>query len=73
MVVATADSSQYRDSGYGETITAFDRETGDVRRNYAIYNFHPITIPPILVEGAIFFATSPIDGLAVLGDVPAEG
>ncbi len=32
-----------------------------------------MTIPPILVEGAIFFATSPIDGLAVFGDVPAEG
>ncbi|WP_435066711.1 PQQ-binding-like beta-propeller repeat protein [Haloplanus sp. C73] len=72
-VVVAVDGSQYLDSGYGETITAFDRDTGDVRWNYVMENFHSMTILPVLVEGAVFFATSALDGLAVLGDVDAEG
>ena len=69
-VVAMVDGSQYTDSEHRDTITAFDRETGDVRWNYVLDGFHSLTIPPILADGAVFFATSRINALAALGDVP---
>ena len=72
-VVAMVDGSAYVPSDYAETITAFDRETGDARWNYVLDGFHALTIPPILVDGAVCFATSSTHALAVLGDVPAEG
>jgi len=71
-VVAMVDGSAYVSSDYAETITAFDRETGDARWNYVLDGFHALTIPPILVDGAVCFATSSTNALAVLGDVPAE-
>ena len=71
-VVAAVDGSEYV-SDHRETITAFDRETGNVRWSYPLDGFHSLTIPPILADGAVFFATSSIDALAALGDVPAEG
>lgn len=71
-VVAMVDGSEYISSENRDTITAFDRETGDVRWNYVPDGFHSPTIPPILIAGAVFFATSSINALAVLGDIPAE-
>ncbi|KPN28988.1 outer membrane biogenesis protein BamB [Halolamina pelagica] len=71
-VVAMVDGSEYVSTELRETITAFDRETGDVRWNYVLDGFHSVTIPPILVGGAVFFATSSIGGLAVLGDVDSD-
>lgn len=71
-VVAMVDGSEYVSSELKETITAFDRETGDVQWNYVLDGFHSVTIPPILVGGAVFFATSRIGGLAVLGDVDSD-
>ena len=68
-VVAMVDGSEYVSTELRETITAFDRETGDVQWNYVLDGFHSVTIPPILVDGAVFFATSSIGALAVLGDV----
>ncbi|WP_324663776.1 outer membrane protein assembly factor BamB family protein [Haloarcula sediminis] len=72
-VVAMVDGSEYVSTERRETITAFDRETGEVRWNYVLDGFHSVTVPPILVGGAVFFATSNISGLAVLGDVDADG
>ena len=72
-VVAMVDGSEYVSTELRETITAFDRETGDVQWNYVLDAFHSVTIPPILVGGAVFFATSSIGGLAVLGDVDSDG
>jgi len=72
-VVAMVDGSEYVSAELGETITAFERETGEVRWNYVLDGFHSVTIPPILVDGAVFFATSSIRGLAVLGDVESDG
>jgi len=71
-VVAMVDGSEYVTTELRETITAFDRETGDVQWNYVLDGFHSVTIPPILVGGAVFFATSSIGGLAVLGDVGSD-
>ncbi len=72
-VVAMVDGSEYVSTELRETITAFDRETGDVRWNYVLDGFHSVTVPPILVGGAVFFATSSIGGLAALGDVDSDG
>jgi outer membrane protein assembly factor BamB len=71
-VVAMVDGSEYTSAATSETITAFDRETGAVRWNYVLDGFHSLTIPPILVDGAVFFATSSMDSLAALGDVAAD-
>jgi len=72
-VVAMVDGSEYVSTDLRETITAFDRETGKVQWNYVMDGFHSVTIPPILAGGAVFFATSSIGALAVLGDVDADG
>lgn len=57
-----------------ETVSAFDRESGELRWYYAFDpGFHnTVTSPPVLVDGAVFFTASHIDGLGALGDVPAE-
>ncbi|ACV46714.1 MULTISPECIES: outer membrane protein assembly factor BamB family protein [Halomicrobium] len=65
-VVAMADRGEYTD----RTITAFDRETGEARWDYVMDDFHTPSIPPILADGAVFFATSSSDGLVAIGDVP---
>jgi len=65
-VVAMADGGESSD----RTITAFDRETGDVRWHYVMDDFHTPSVPPILADGAVFFATSSSDGLVAIGDVP---
>ncbi|RYJ14290.1 pyrrolo-quinoline quinone [Halogeometricum borinquense] len=71
-VISIVDKPESVTSAYGKTVTAFDRETGDVRWNYALDGYHALTIRPILADGAVFFATDSIGALAVLGDVPAE-
>lgn len=58
-------------SGNDQAVAAIDRETGDVRWSYALDGFHSLTIPPVLADGAVFVATSRINALAALGDVPA--
>jgi len=57
-----------------ETIGAFDRESGELRWHYAFDPgfHHQVTSPPVLVDGAVFFTATHIDGLGALGDVPAE-
>ncbi|WP_435115362.1 PQQ-binding-like beta-propeller repeat protein [Halolamina sp. C58] len=70
-VVAMVDGSEYVSTDLRDTITAFDRETGEVRWNYVMDGFHSVTIPPILAGGAVFFATSSVGALAALGDVDA--
>ncbi|PHQ43745.1 pyrrolo-quinoline quinone [Halorubrum sp. C191] len=72
-VIAMVDGSEYVSTELRETITVFDRETGDVQWNYVLDSFHSVTIPPILVGGAVFFATSSTGALAVLGDVDSNG
>jgi outer membrane protein assembly factor BamB len=71
-VVAMVDGSESSAAENRDTITAFDRETGAVRWNYVLDGFHSVTIPPILADGAVFFATSSINALAVLGDVSGK-
>jgi outer membrane protein assembly factor BamB len=72
-VIAMVDGSEYVSTDLRETITAFDRETGEVEWNYVMDGFHSVTIPPVLAGGAVFFATSSIGALAVLGDVEKNG
>lgn len=69
-VVAMVEGDQYVSDSNSSTITAFDRETGDARWNHVLESFHSPTIPPILADGAVFYATSATNALAALGDVP---
>lgn len=57
-----------------KTISVFDRESGEMRWHYAFDpSFHnQVTSPPVLVDGAVFFTATHIDGLGALGDVPAR-
>jgi len=72
-VVAMVDGSPYVADDNVVTITAFDRNTGEPRWNYVTEGFHTLTIPPILADGAVFFATSRLNALAALGDVSPSG
>jgi len=57
-----------------KTISAFDRESGELRWHYSFDPgfHHQVTSPPVLVEGAVFFTATHTDGLGALGDVPAQ-
>ncbi len=57
-----------------KTISVFDRESGEMRWHYAFDPgfHHQVTSPPVLVDGAVFFTATHIDGLGALGDVPAR-
>ena len=57
-----------------ETIGAFDRDSGELAWHYAFDPgfHHQVTSPPVLVDGAVFFTATHIDGLGALGDVPAR-
>jgi len=57
-----------------KTISALDRESGEMRWHYAFDPgfHHQVTSPPVLVDGAVFFTATHIDGLGALGDVPAR-
>lgn len=57
-----------------KTITAFERESGEVRWYYAFDPgfHHQVTSQPVLVDGAVFFTATHVDGLGALGDVPAR-
>ena len=56
------------------TIAAFDRETGDVRWYYHIDGFDVMfTTPPVLIDGAGYFAANTVNAVGALGDVPPEG
>lgn len=68
-VVAMAEGSASGAAANSVTVTAFDRTTGDARWNYVTQGFHALTIPPILADGAVFFATSRLNALAALGDI----
>ena len=54
-----------------KTISAFDRESGEMRWHYSFDPgfHHQVTSPPALVDGAVFFTATHIDGLGALGDV----
>jgi len=58
----------------GPAIATFDRESGDTRWYYAIDGIDSVfTIPPILVDGAVYFISNTIDGVGALGDIsPAD-
>ncbi|WP_239524316.1 PQQ-binding-like beta-propeller repeat protein [Halogeometricum borinquense] len=49
-VISIVDKPESVSSAYGKTVTAFDRETGDVRWNYALDGYHALTIRPILAD-----------------------
>lgn len=55
-----------------KTISAFDRESGQMRWYYGFDPgfHHEVTSPPVLVDGAVYFTATDIDGLGALGDVP---
>ncbi|SEH53833.1 Outer membrane protein assembly factor BamB, contains PQQ-like beta-propeller repeat [Halopenitus malekzadehii] len=55
-----------------KTISAFDRGSGEMRWYYGFDPgfHHEVTSPPVLVDGAVFFTATDIDGLGALGDVP---
>ena len=57
-----------------KTISAFDRKTGATRWYYAFDPgfHHHVTSSPALVDGAVFFTATHIDGLGALGDVPTR-
>jgi len=54
-----------------KTISAFDRGSGQMRWYYEFDPgfHHQVTSPPVLVDGAVFFTATHIDGLGALGDV----
>lgn len=70
-LVAAIDTPDYTRADES-AVTAFDRTTGDVRWHYAYDRSSSASVPPILVDGAVFFATNHLDSLAALGDVPAR-
>ncbi len=55
-----------------KTISAFDRESGELQWYYGFDpGFHnKLSSPPVMVDGAVFFTSTHIDGLGALGDVP---
>jgi len=55
-----------------KTISAFDRGSGELRWYYGFDPgfHHQVTSPPVMVDGAVFFTATHIDGLGALGDVP---
>lgn len=57
-----------------KTISAFDRESGELRWYYSFDPgfHHSVTSPPVLVDGAVFFTSTHINGLGVLGDVSEQ-
>ncbi|MFC4408207.1 outer membrane protein assembly factor BamB family protein [Haloarchaeobius iranensis] len=57
-----------------KTISAFDRESGEMRWYYGFDpGFHnSVTSQPVLVDGAVFFTSNRIDALGAIGDVPAQ-
>ncbi|MDF9744597.1 PQQ-like beta-propeller repeat protein [Natrinema sp. S1CR25-10] len=55
-----------------KTISVFDRESGEMRWHHVLDWAHSMTVPPVLVDGAVFYTTSSIRGLAALGDVPDQ-
>lgn len=71
-VVFPIDESEFAPKK--KTISAFDRESGEMRWHYAFDpGFHNhVTSPPVLVDGAVFFTATHIDGLGALGDVPTQ-
>jgi len=54
-----------------KTISAFDRDSGALRWHYSFDPgfHHQVTSPPVLVDGAVFFTATHVDGLGALGDV----
>ncbi|MFD1648011.1 outer membrane protein assembly factor BamB family protein [Haloarchaeobius litoreus] len=69
-VVVPVDDPEF--SPRKKTITALDRESGERRWRYALDRGHHVLVPPVLVDGAVFFSDPTIDGLAALGDVPPQ-
>ncbi|AEH38698.1 outer membrane protein assembly factor BamB family protein [Halopiger xanaduensis] len=70
-IVAPVEYEEFDLETTWPTIAAFDRETGDVRWYYHIDGFDvSFTTPPVLVEGAVYFAANTIDAVGALGDVP---
>ncbi|WP_178917865.1 PQQ-binding-like beta-propeller repeat protein [Natronomonas gomsonensis] len=55
-----------------KTISAFDCESGEMRWYYAFNRSPNVMTPPVLVDGAVFFTASTMDGLGALGDVPTR-
>jgi outer membrane protein assembly factor BamB len=43
-----------------------------LRWHYALDGFPELTMPPVLVDGAVFYAANDIDSLAALGDVDEQ-
>lgn len=69
-VVAPVKSEAFDLETTWPTIAAFERDTGDIRWYYHIDGFDVLfTTPPVLVDGAVYFAANTIDGVGVLGDV----
>ncbi|WP_277543811.1 outer membrane protein assembly factor BamB family protein [Haloarcula laminariae] len=55
-----------------ETISALDRESGEMYWYYTFDSSPNVIVPPVLVDGAVFFTASDMDGLGALGDVSAQ-
>lgn len=70
-IVAPVEYEEFDLETTWPTITAFDRETGGVRWYYHIDGFDVLfTTPPVLIDGAVYFAANTIDAVGALGDVP---
>lgn len=55
----------------GAGVVALDRDGGDVLWEYEIGGFDPTpTTPPVLADGAVFFASNASSGVVALGDLP---
>ncbi|MFC4827141.1 PQQ-binding-like beta-propeller repeat protein [Halorussus aquaticus] len=69
-VVFPIDDPEY--SPGKKTISAFNRESGKMRWHHVFDRSPNVVVPPVLVDGAVFFTASNMDSLAALGDVPAR-
>jgi len=55
-----------------ETISALDRESGEMHWYYTFDSSPNVMVPPVLVDGAVFFTASNMDSLGALGNVSNE-
>ncbi|MEE6209514.1 PQQ-binding-like beta-propeller repeat protein [Salarchaeum sp. III] len=59
-------------SPHTTTISALDRDSGAMRWHYEFDGSPNVIVPPVMVDGAVFFTASNMDHLAALGDVPRQ-
>jgi outer membrane protein assembly factor BamB len=69
-VVVPVDDPSYSPDNSSKTISVLERSSGEMRWFYAFDAQHsPLTSPPVLTDGAVFFTGNSFDGIGALGAV----